>query len=371
MPLRPTTFSRYLRGPHHRTSHSPIAALQVLSANGFEGRNHHPPRHRGFSTSSTINSVFDSAQSLILQLHDTTSLPWLFTIPLVAVIARTTVTLPFSLYAHRQNRTRLTVSPLLHAWTAIYRRQVARAVHPTDPSTSAELVGRKVYDTPQKWQREVLQRLQRKRRQLYYEFGCQLWKSYVGLIQIPVWILASVSVRRLAGVGSWWSGQPSAAPVPGIENADVGAAVTGSTAPDSSTALDHTGGTDEILTAVRTQMQHDGIDGWFTDLLQPDPMFLLPIIFSLTVFTNIATVQSSAQNVRGWRKGLRNGLMAMSILIIPVTLNAPAILLLYWSTSSTYSLVQNAVLSKVLPMPRGVKPLDAPKALGNLEKMDD
>ncbi|KAK6335340.1 hypothetical protein TWF696_002120 [Orbilia brochopaga] len=373
MPLRPTTFPRYIRRHHRRVCHSPIAILQISNSipHGFNDPNHHLPRYRDFSTSSTITSLFDSVQSLILQLHDATSLPWLFTIPLVAVIARTTVTLPFSLYAHRQNRTRLALSPLLHAWTAIHRRQVAKAVHPSTPSTSTELVGRKIYDTPQKWQREVLQRTQRTRRQLYRQFGCQAWKSYVGLAQIPVWILASVSVRRLAGVGNWWSAQPSAAPIAALttENADDDATAAASIDADPSTTLENANITDEIIGAVRTQMQHDGIDGWFTDLLQPDPMFILPIIFSLAVFTNIATVHSTTQHVKGWRKGLRNGLMVMSILIIPVTLNAPAILLLYWSTSSTYSLLQNAVLGRLLPMPRGVKPVDRPTALGNLERI--
>ncbi|KAJ6258906.1 hypothetical protein Dda_5801 [Drechslerella dactyloides] len=366
MPLRPTTFPRYLHHYHFRGHHASIAVLQLPHAipNGASS-----DRHRAFSTSAAdaITSVFDTTQSLILQLQTATSLPWLFAIPLVAVIARTVVTLPFSLYGHRQTRTRLGLSPLLHAWAAVHRRQVAKAVHPADPATPAELVGRKIYDTPQKWQREVLLRTARKRRQLYRQFGCQAWKSYVGLVQIPVWILASVSVRRLAGVGHWWTVTPGDASAAGSD-AEVDTLAAASTDADASVPVGSASGMDEITAAVRAQMQHGGIDGWFPDLLQPDPMFILPIVFSLTVFTNIASVQASAQNVTGWRKGLRNGLMAMSILILPVTLNAPAILLLYWSTSSTYSLLQNAILGRLLPMPRTVKPVDRPRVLGHVNK---
>ncbi|KAK6332924.1 Cytochrome c oxidase assembly protein cox18, mitochondrial [Orbilia brochopaga] len=289
---------------------SPFSRSPTVIPHGFNDPNHHLPRYRDFSTSSTITSLFDSVQSLILQLHDATSLPWLFTIPLVAVIAPHYCHPPFSLYAHRPESHSAGTLPVAACLDSHPSPSSRKGSSPIDPIDLYGTCRTQIYDTPQKWQREVLQRTQRTRRQLYRQFGCQAWKSYVGLAQIPVWILASVSVRRLAGVGNWWSAQPSAAPIAALttENADDDATAAASIDADPSTTLENANITDEIIGAVRTQMQHDGIDGWFTDLLQPDPMFILPIIFSLAVFTNIATVHSTTQHVKGWRKGLRNGL---------------------------------------------------------------
>ncbi|EWC45902.1 hypothetical protein DRE_04909 [Drechslerella stenobrocha 248] len=373
MRLAVTTVSRGFNH-HHRNIRSSSVLLSRFS-NGFSNPGTSVPDRRLISTTAaatttttstdSVTALLDLSQSLILQLHDSTSLPWVLTVPLIAIITRTLFTLPFSIYAHRQNQTRLTTSPLLHAWAAIHRRQVAKAVHTKSTTTSPELVGRKVYDTPEKWQKEVLRLTRRKRQQIYRQFGCQTWKSFVGLVQVPVWILASLSVRRLAGVGDWWSGSSAKA------TANTEAALSANIDTDldidslSSLVPEIRDSASDATAAARAQMHQDGIDGWFTDLLQPDPMFILPILFSLAIFTNVA---STSRQATGWQKGLRNGLVIMSIAVLPVTLNTPAVLLLYWSTSSAYSLAQNVILARLMPMPRSVKPPKERKILGSYDK---
>ncbi|EPS42302.1 hypothetical protein H072_3729 [Dactylellina haptotyla CBS 200.50] len=383
--LRSTTtlpLSRHLR--HHHLRIHPLRLLPQASSQ-FNGPYNRQLDHNGrrtiatstaatttaAATSSTLDTVLDTTQSLILTLQATTSLPWILTIPLVAILVRTTITLPFSLYSYKRTNTQLSLMPLVRGWTNVFRKQVARERWPNTPDTPKELRGAKVFAAPQAWQKEVLVRTKKKREEIFKEFGCQYWKSFVGLVQLPVWFLASMSVRKLIGVPGFWGSKRESEldmPVSGAEGqvADVASAgdmlaidaAEGGLAAVSSTAEQGSGKIDEVTAAVREQMQHGGIEGWFPDLLQPDPYMVLPILFSLTVFTNISwSMLSATAEAVGWRKALNNALMMMSIAIIPLTINSPAVLHLYWIASSSYSLVQNIVLRQMYPRPRPVKPV--------------
>ncbi|KAF3148591.1 Cytochrome c oxidase assembly protein cox18, mitochondrial [Orbilia oligospora] len=139
---------------------------------------------------------------------------------------------------------------------------------------------------------------------------------------------------------------------------EEGASTISSSSPLVSIPENGTPGLDEITAKVREEMQTGGIDGWFVDLLQPDPYMILPIIFSLTLFTNVMSATARAtKEPTGWRKGLRNALMGISLAAFPLTIGSPAVLLLYWITSGTYSLIQNTVLHTVLPPPKSVAPV--------------
>ncbi|KAK6518943.1 Cytochrome c oxidase assembly protein cox18, mitochondrial [Arthrobotrys megalospora] len=341
-----TTISRHLR--HHHLRILPLPLLRSSTAHNGQPQPPSVTPRRSFSTPS-IEPLLSTTTSLILTLQSTTSLPWLLTIPLVALTVRTCITLPFTLYSHKRTLKQLSLSPIIHAWSSIYRRQVAKEVYPNNPTTPKHLIGKKVYDTPEKWTKEVLIRTKNKRVEIYKQFGCQYWKGFVGLIQIPVWVLASVSVRRVTGVGGW------EAPIDIAKRAKEMSVLPGN---EGVVVTEGIAGIDEITAKVREEMQTGGIDGWFVDLLQPDPYMVLPIIFSLTLFTNVmsATARASKEPT-GWRKGLRNALMGISIAAFPLTIGSPAVLLLYWITSGTYSLVQNAVLHTLLPPPKGVEPV--------------
>ncbi|EGX46297.1 hypothetical protein AOL_s00110g121 [Orbilia oligospora ATCC 24927] len=364
------TFTRHLRHHHLRPlTPSLLSPTNLTTHNGNPTTT--PPPRRSFTTTPTIEPLLSTTTSLILTLQSTTSLPWLLTIPLVALTVRTCITLPFTLYSHKRTIKQLSLSPIIHAWSFIYRRQVAKEVYPPTTSSNStipkELIGKKIFNTPEKWTKEVLKRTKNKRVELYKQFGCQYWKGFVGLIQIPVWVLASVSVRRVTGVNGW------DAPIDiskraremnsssGLESEVVmeeGVSTTSSSSPLVSIPENGTPGLDEITAKVREEMQTGGIDGWFVDLLQPDPYMILPIIFSLTLFTNVMSATARAtKEPTGWRKGLRNALMGISLAAFPLTIGSPAVLLLYWITSGTYSLIQNTVLHTVLPPPKSVAPV--------------
>ncbi|KAF3931811.1 hypothetical protein ABW19_dt0200416 [Dactylella cylindrospora] len=328
------TLSRHLRHHHLRINPSKPILLHPLlltDPNGsFNRLNGHSPisSPRYSSTLSvitpTITTILDTTQSLILTLQTTTSLPWLFTIPLIALIVRTTITLPFTIFSHKRTNTALSLSPLISAWSHVYRKRVAAEIHPT---AAGELLrGRKVYDTPEKWTKEVARRTRGKRKEVYARFGCQMWKGFVGLVQVPVWIAASMSVRRLTGVGDWWSPVDKER-LPEVVRGSVG--VVGDGKGVDGEVVEGAGG---VLSEVA------GVDGGSMGNRSLHP-------------------SDPPRPVTGWRKGLRNALMTMSILVIPITINSPAVLLLYWITSSSYSVVQNAVLGRYMTPPRRVEPV--------------
>jgi inner membrane protein COX18 len=103
---------------------------------------------------------------------------------------------------------------------------------------------------------------------------------------------------------------------------------------------------------------------WFPDLLVADPTYALPIILSVTVFTNIswgwklASIASLADMRRQEvlkqlsLRILRTTLQLMAILLGPVIIQAeaPAGLLIYWISSTLFATAQTQFLSKAMPL---------------------
>ncbi|XP_039965758.1 mitochondrial inner membrane protein OXA1L [Bactrocera tryoni] len=83
---------------------------------------------------------------------------------------------------------------------------------------------------------------------------------------------------------------------------------------------------------------------WFTDLTVADPLFMLPLITSATLYLTIEigtdSARLSAQNMQVMKYILR----ALPIAIFPFTMNFPAAILTYWACSNFISLGQVAIL---------------------------
>lgn len=79
---------------------------------------------------------------------------------------------------------------------------------------------------------------------------------------------------------------------------------------------------------------------WFTDLTVADPIFMLPLITSATLYLTIEigtdSARLSAQNMQVMKYILR----ALPIAIFPFTMNFPAAILTYWACSNFISLGQ-------------------------------
>lgn len=83
---------------------------------------------------------------------------------------------------------------------------------------------------------------------------------------------------------------------------------------------------------------------WFTDLIVPDPYYLLPVITSLTLLATIEvgtdSVRMSSQNMGLVKYGLR----ALPFIMFPFIMNFPGAILCYWVSTNFISLGQVAVL---------------------------
>lgn len=102
---------------------------------------------------------------------------------------------------------------------------------------------------------------------------------------------------------------------------------------------------------------------WFPNLLEPDPMLILPFVLSGTVLLNITGTGSRAnnENQKPWQKGFQRSLKIVALCMGPLTLQVPSAMLVYWISSSGLGYLQAVILDKVMPMPTPAKPCD-PKA---------
>ncbi|PWW74161.1 hypothetical protein C7212DRAFT_215141 [Tuber magnatum] len=272
---------------------------------------HHHHHRRQFSSTSPnhlIPTVLSATHDFLTTLHTSTNLPYHTLIPLSAVLLRLTITTPLTIYSRRRALRTQRLQPILSA----YQHPIARNAK----STTA---------TPQAWELRTRKEMHWKRRELWKRWGCQAWKMLLApVVQIPVWVTASVTLRGMAGVEglpTWLRG------------------------------LGKIGGEVWVEEALATEGAL-----WFGDLLVADPYLALPMGFSFLLFANIELQTKLHLPSTGKQRVFTNVLRILSLAAFPLTTNAPAALTLYWSTSAVFSLVQNIILAKVMPRGEDLEP---------------
>ncbi|KAH8268757.1 hypothetical protein KR018_000983 [Drosophila ironensis] len=88
----------------------------------------------------------------------------------------------------------------------------------------------------------------------------------------------------------------------------------------------------------------DGGLFWFTDLTLADPLYLLPLITSATLYLTIEIGTDSARLSAANMNTMKYVLRALPVVIFPFTMNFPAAILTYWACSNFISLGQVALL---------------------------
>ncbi|KAH8365829.1 hypothetical protein KR093_005210, partial [Drosophila rubida] len=88
----------------------------------------------------------------------------------------------------------------------------------------------------------------------------------------------------------------------------------------------------------------DGGLFWFTDLTLADPLYLLPVITSATLYLTIELGTDSARLSAANMNTMKYVLRALPLVIFPFTMNFPAAILTYWACSNFISLGQVALL---------------------------
>ncbi|KAI0099321.1 hypothetical protein GGR51DRAFT_564968 [Nemania sp. FL0031] len=361
---RPTLF--YLRASSHSLPPRHISSRTYPSPLVLPHLRH---GRRSMHWQSALSTAIEGTQSLIVELHTVTGLPWFLTIPLVAFTVGTVSRLPFTLYTQRILRRRTTFTPLLQAWNARIQQEVVRDRVPVSGRMS-----------------ETKARQDKILRRIYRKLGLQEWRLYSSILSFPVWLIAIDGVRRLCGgprglIGSLVAGWG------GNEGTTTTTTMPTSTAAPEGSIADLTPDPAVLSAAVETSATVDPsltIEGclWFTDLSASDPYHVLPLALSCTLLWNLmpssraefwdrirtafgrpprgAQAQTLAadekvglgQRARG---SLYVGLVALATMVGPLTLNLPAALHLYWLTSSATHAVYAKAIRHFMPVNLGLQ----------------
>lgn len=275
-----------------------------------------PPSYRSFHASPQpqfLDAGINAAHTLFESLHLVTGLPWAYTIPLAALTIRTAFVLPIAIYSRRASQKQVAFTPLISAWQHNLRKETIKEVGHLGPVVS---------------QSTLLKKTRQKRSEIYRRFNCGLWKGFLPLIQVPVWLFAIEALRKmcgkeagLIGMMARWSG-------------------TGDVASLDNTAL-----------AIEPALATEGAL-WFPDLMVADPQMALPFMLSGAILLNL----SNAGGTTLWQKRLKRSLGLVGLAIGPLTLQFPSAMLIYWISSSMLAYMQAAVLDRVMPIKPPVVP---------------
>lgn len=287
---------------------------------------------RGIATSfaegsSILHSHVGGAHELLCDLHASTGLPWVLSIPLAALIVRTVIALPLSVYARWQNDKKLSINPMILAWTRLCQRRIIETIK-----------DRGVHVSPQEAQKRVLELQKVHKREVYKSYGVRRFSSLVPLLQMPAWLSMMEALRRMVGID-------------------------GGVLQWLNTLSDPLAG--QFPVAVETSLANEGAL-WFPDLLSADPYHCLPLLLSGIMFTNITrgwkvpSKEELASKTLGQRRrsraiiGLKRALQLVSLSIGPVAIaqGFPSGMIIYWLSSTTFATLQTQLLNRYWAPPK-------------------
>jgi inner membrane protein COX18 len=308
----PTTTRHQLLRPllhhhhhHHHHHHQPIRALNAAL---------HPHRHFS-STPRRPTTLLDVTTSAFEALHTTSGLSWSTLIPLTALSVRLCI-LPLTLYAREKTSTIIRLLPLQSAATAQLAKKLAKSA-----------------GTATKWERQLRKEATAHRRLLWKRWGVQYWKLFVPFVQLPVWLVASATIRALLPP-----------PPPPQDGAAVGKGVDW--------LMDAFGGLERTHTAQG--LVSEGL-AFCADLTMADPSHALPVVLWSALIANLAFHHFTNPPEKVTQKAIAGTLYLLSFWMAYVGWHAPAALVLYWSASACSALAFNLALHVLKPLPERVK----------------
>ncbi|XP_020585607.1 mitochondrial inner membrane protein OXA1-like isoform X2 [Phalaenopsis equestris] len=102
---------------------------------------------------------------------------------------------------------------------------------------------------------------------------------------------------------------------------------------------------------------------WFTDLTTPDPMYIFPVLTSLTFLATVELNMQEGMEGNHMANTMKNFSRVLALLTVPFTASFPKAIFCYWVTSNLFSLLYGFVLKR----PPVRKFLDLPEAVPKLE----
>ncbi|CAL1685066.1 unnamed protein product [Lasius platythorax] len=244
-----------------------------------------------FKTLSESTLVKISQDSL-LWMHDYTGLPWWSVIVLTTIMMRTAITLPLALY---QQYIFAKVENLKYEMDEIVKEMKIETNY-----------GIYKYNWPKEYARRLYNHSMKKQwNKLIVRENCHPAKaSILVLVQIPLWISLSMSIRNLCYM---------------LPKQDADAYT------------------------IYQQFTTDGFL-WITNLTVADS-FVLPIAMGLFNLAIIEIIHMNrVKELTKWKQYLTYFFRITAIGMIPIAMYVPSCLSLYWATSSAFGLIQNLVL---------------------------
>ncbi|XP_044753625.1 cytochrome c oxidase assembly protein COX18, mitochondrial [Coccinella septempunctata] len=244
---------------------------------------------RGLSESTPVLFI----QKSLIDIHNYSGLPWWATIICSTVLLRATITLPLAIY---QQIILARLELLKYEMNELVKELKKEATIATKMYKWDERTARNIYNYSLKsnWKKLIIRD------------NCHPFKTSILLwVQIPLWISVSMSLRNLIYM------QP-------VKNISA-----------------------EIIS---NQLSSQGFC-WIQNLTEVDSTYILPITFGLINLSLIELATMSKVTVPSkLQKIMTNIFRGFTVLMIPISASVPSGLVLYWTTSSMFGLVQNLTL---------------------------
>jgi inner membrane protein COX18 len=276
----------------------------------------------------SFEPVFESlnhASEMLIQIHADSCLPWWIFIPLATFTMRTCFTLPIAIYQRRGLRKQNELRPIIQATTPVLRAKLASIAQveqiKQQNSEKPIINNEKATLTAEKIMILAAKEKYKRQKRLFKSYGCQTWKMMLlPAVQIPLWVSFSYMFRNITG----WTdfGNKS--------NIDMSL-------------------TDEHFLHLY-------------DLSVNDPYFVLPITLGVVALCNAEWNFKTADLMQLTTRGKKNSLRPTAfdviitlsrsslIFLTAVATQAPAALVMYWISSNSYSLIQNILMDRFLPL---------------------
>ncbi|KAK4148779.1 hypothetical protein C8A00DRAFT_47462 [Chaetomidium leptoderma] len=348
--LRPLTLNHH---PHPTTTTRPTLTIS-------SSQHPRPQQSRPFSVLPLFESAIACSQTLLTTLHTTTLSPWYLTIPLFALTLNLFTRLPATVYSRGVAVRRQQLQPLMHAWTARVHTDLARGGKPGDTKQArTTLIGQGQGSAG--WMRGFYKSNMAAMKARERRWGVQRWKDWVPALAVfPFWITGIEGLRRMCGAPRGLLGTIAFGHQGGAQAQAQAQAQTGQA--DVQEAL--------ASVSVADPSMMTGGCLWFPDLTVADPCHILPFALSailvmnmlpktqasLRVLLGLDSMPGAALGANMWRLRMQRGLLLVAMVIGPLTMDLPAALHLYWTSSAALTWAQTAAISRLMPMPTIVAP---------------
>ncbi|XP_066250233.1 cytochrome c oxidase assembly protein COX18, mitochondrial [Euwallacea similis] len=258
-------------------------------------------------------------QDFLVQVHDYTGLPWWASILVSTVLLRSAITLPVAVYQQiivaRLDNIKLELPAIAE-----------KLKHETNMAV-------KLYKWDEKTAKITFRRSMKKQwTKLIERDNCHPLKTTVLLwFQIPLWVSLSISVRNLVYM---------------LPEVDVKAQLT------------------------FTELMVGGF-GFIPNLTIPDSSWIFPVglgILNLAIIELQVLSKAPDFQTKTIQKIFTNIFRGLSVLMVPIAASVPSCLVLYWTTSSAFGLIQNLILmapkvKRALKIPKSATEVNEPYSM--------